>query len=62
MDLKEKRSEMLDSYSELTAELDEVRAKERSISNNVMRLQGAIALLNEQIGDVLVELEEEGEI
>ena len=53
---------MLDSYSELTAELDEVRAKERSISNNVMRLQGAIALLNEQIGDVLVELEEEGEI
>lgn len=62
MDLKEKRSEMLDSYSELTAELDEVRAKERSISNNVMRLQGAIALLNEQIGDVSVELEEEGEI
>lgn len=53
MDLKKRRSEMLDSYAELTQELGEAESNAAEIRNNIMRLQGAIALLNEQIGDVM---------
>ena len=53
MDLKKRRSEMLDSYTELTQELEEAESNAAEIRNNIMRLQGAIALLNEQIGDVM---------
>ena len=44
---------MLDSYTELTQELEEAESNATEIRNNIMRLQGAIALLNEQIGDVM---------
>ena len=53
MDLKKRRSEMLDSYTELTQELEEAESNATEIRNNIMRLQGAIALLNEQIGHAL---------
>lgn len=50
-DPKKKREELNESLKKLLAELKESEAKTTEISSNVLRLQGAIAVLNEQIGE-----------
>jgi len=49
---EEKRDQLLEEYNKKMGELEKNQKSHADLQSNILRLQGAIAVLNEQIGDV----------